>query len=1148
MNRGVSIGLLAAVLAALMLAAQARHFPTYRAAVVGDTINIGQLGDLFNTSKTYSARDCEARFQDDKIVGNSTLEIQDVDINEDARKGSVLPKVPAYLLAKVTKAGDFSYTLKCGDEAGNGLIRVAEAGQFNVGDGAYVQLTFDNSTVVNRTQYVAFSGVEGDNISVSIDPKSSDSYFGNYIGKIHDLKFYVRKDDSLSEVPPSSFSKILPIREPNVYHQSGLIDNREVYGTIAVLEKDEITLSKYELQSDDKLGLVYVYVSKQTLTHDGSYVLSHCFPTLRGGKVLNYYCTYESNDTKKGGDILYYDISSTNESIEARQFSDVKSILAAKPIIRDGRTCLLAVGNDGVRRVLCLDASAGFNRTDANKDTYFSGKSVKIRHGDQDCFLKLDKIDETDFRFDDAAIFECASGEKLLASFDLGNSYDTEPEYSNVRSYMVVPVGATPLCVSDDELAYLTDSNTTLVLRGGKNRPGQLIRIPLKIDSSSLDKIHCGQDSILMLLSSKKTSNLVDVKRALRGDSFTRVNSIVPLKYKQDTIKVSTLNSAILYVQGKKGVSNVVQYNNFLGLLRVLNPKDTSVKKHKVDLIFSNGKDKQKVTYETELIADSVFTVEETGKTFKDLEPDHNYKLRDYLSIRGQVSKIDSDPKVHSVYWWPDTVDFNNSHDGSAAASRFVVDGNFVDTDKKTYAKKDGDEHKLEGEVISPSRYLGNTIISGQEVAFIGKKDGKTVFVQGWFVNKQGVVQGTEPVKLDGSYGDEYFRAPRLATISKKNVIGFNRGDGKLTGVQYNMNPDDNSFTFINTDEQIEGDWSDESMIGDYSIKPANKDAGVTSCAHFKLDGGDLSHSQTYSLCNITGGSSDRVIIRNITRDPVSRKVSFDVINYPCESFGVSQVSLWRIDSNLIGNDGTPVVPADFVYNATLRRKFGGLRTHDIKEIYDFGDEAIVLSSRDEDNRAKLYESYYGSAGDSPYFQNAYSVDNFDYRWYDLKFVQFGDKIKRVFSNYDRDYNSVSDIAFQEATLHLSKHVATDHVKTPFNLRFNNQVTLKSVLLSLDKYYPDDHKTDDDDIKPHPPPGPEPGPTPDHHPRRSRLWIILGILLLIILIGAADLYLRRRSAIAEAEAELNRDGPRVVKKKKGGKNDQGDISSSINEL
>ena len=75
MSRRVSIGLLAVVLAAVMLAVQARHFPTYRAAVVGDVINIGQLTDLFNTSKTYSARDCEARFQDDKIVGTSTLEI-----------------------------------------------------------------------------------------------------------------------------------------------------------------------------------------------------------------------------------------------------------------------------------------------------------------------------------------------------------------------------------------------------------------------------------------------------------------------------------------------------------------------------------------------------------------------------------------------------------------------------------------------------------------------------------------------------------------------------------------------------------------------------------------------------------------------------------------------------------------------------------------------------------------------------------------------------------------------------------------------------------------------------------------------------------------------------------------------------------------
>lgn len=129
-----------------------------------------------------------------------------------------------------------------------------------------------------------------------------------------------------------------------------------------------------------------------------------------------------------------------------------------------------------------------------------------------------------------------------------------------------------------------------------------------------------------------------------------------------------------------------------MGLLRVLNPKDTSVGKHKVNLIFTNGKDKQKVTYETELIADSVFSVEETSKTFKDLVPDKNYKLRDYLKITGQVNRIDSDPKVHSVYWWPDTIDFQNSKNGSAAASRFVVGDIFVDTDKRTYTKNDVDD------------------------------------------------------------------------------------------------------------------------------------------------------------------------------------------------------------------------------------------------------------------------------------------------------------------------------------------------------------------------------------------------------------------------------------------------------------------------
>lgn len=1122
------------------------HFATYRAAVTGDVINIGPIDHLFN-GKSYSVRECQVHFQDQQAVGTSTIQVLDTDPNERADKDGVKPMVPAYVLASLGNvSGAFSYILRCGDDAGNGLIRVAQPGTFNIGDSAFVHLTFNNETVANKTQYVVFQGVEGDNVSVSVDSKSEDSYFGDFIGKIHDLRFYVQTEDGLSEESATDFIKILPIREPNVFGRSGLIDGKDVTGTIAAILDDETTVKYYELQSDKNLGLVYVYSGEKKLKHDESHSLTHCFPALKDGNIVSYFCLFEN--AKKTDDIIYYDLFSTNERLEVQKFSDVKSILAAKPMIADGRTCLLAVNKDDSRNVLCFDATHGFSKTDANKDTYFFSKTVKTHVNNEDCVLTFDKTDPTDFRFDDAAVFECPSKTRVFASFDLKTTYQTDSVISDVRSYMVLEAGQTPLCANDDELAYLTDKNTTLVFRGGKNRPGELIRIPLKVETTSIGKIHCGKDNIIILLESKKNTYLLDIHRGFRGDSFTRINSFIHLKDKQETMKVSTLNSAILYGQNKKGfLIDVIQYNKFLGLLRVVNKADTSIGNHKIDLVITNGKEKRKITYITELVADNSLVIEPTGKAFKDLKPDSNYKLRDYFKVQGQISSIESNPRVHSVYWWPDTVVFVNQKNGTSGASRFALGDVFVDTGDRTYTRKDGDIVKLEGDVLNPSRFLGNVNVDGKDVAFIIKNDGDTEYAQGWFLNRNGVVHGTEPVKLVGSFRDEGYRTPRVLVVGKDKHIGFYSHDGKFSGVKYRINPDDDSFAFVDTSSQTEGRWGDDLAIGDYIIKPSGRDAGVSSCAHFKVEGGDLDYSQAYSLCNITGGSSEKVIIRNLTTNPQAGTVSFDVINYPSESFGVNSITWWRIDSNLIGPDGRPVGSADFTYNATLKRKLVGLRDTDISKIYDFGDKIVILSSKEVNGERELYETYYGPAGDSPYSHYRYSTNKADWRWYNLDFIKVDNKIKRVYTNIDRNFNNVADIYFQEATLHLSKHVATDHVKEPFDLKFNDRIKIPSVLLSLDKYYADDHKTDDDDIKP-PGPGPTPDPhRPDHHQRRSRLWIILGILLLIILIGAADLYLRRRSALAEAEAEQDRDKPRVVKKKKTGKN-EGDISSSINEL
>lgn len=61
-----------------------------------------------------------------------------------------------------------------------------------------------------------------------------------------------------------------------------------------------------------------------------------------------------------------------------------------------------------------------------------------------------------------------------------------------------------------------------------------------------------------MLLETKKGSYLLDVERTSRRDSLTRINSLIPLKDKQNIVAASTLNSQILYSESKKGIINVV--------------------------------------------------------------------------------------------------------------------------------------------------------------------------------------------------------------------------------------------------------------------------------------------------------------------------------------------------------------------------------------------------------------------------------------------------------------------------------------------------------------------------------------------------------------------------------------------------------------
>ena len=465
--------LLAVCLAVLLACVQAsRMIETYSGAVAGEDVHVGSVAGLLGSSRTYAKGDCSAKFLDESSAGGATLDILDSAPGTESRA--------AFLVAhlKNTTTGDFSYELKCGEESGVGMIHVSPAKSIFVSpeSNIFLELTQDQAA---KDQYVYIHGIEGNNVSLKLDAKDPAGYYDVTLGGLRDLKFYEKKDDgSLLEVKVATFDKVLPIRELNfrdqeVQHDANLVS------TLAVLQNDGATVSFYELEPSKDLGRVYVHSGNKVITAGKDYTLDHCFPVMKDGRLTNYYCTFQIANPKLKGPVVYYDIASADDELKRREFSGVKSILAATAMA-DGRSCFLAIDEKGERKILCFDSTSGVDRTKDNEKTYFSGKVIKINVNGEECLLNLNTIDPTDFRFEDSAVFDCKSG-KVLASFELDNSFDVEsPEPAKVKSFKFFdPKIVVPLCANEDEIITLEDRNTTLVFEGGNNKPGQMIRYPL---------------------------------------------------------------------------------------------------------------------------------------------------------------------------------------------------------------------------------------------------------------------------------------------------------------------------------------------------------------------------------------------------------------------------------------------------------------------------------------------------------------------------------------------------------------------------------------------------------------------------------------------------------------------------------------------
>lgn len=1134
--------LVAVCLVILLAGAHAdRKIETYRGAVAGEDIHVGSVSNLLGSSRTYSKEDCTAAFLDDeKTTGGATLELL------DSFNGRHLQ---AYLVAHLkTTSGDFSYELKCGEESGAGEIQVSPAKSFvvNPQSNIYLDLTEDQA---DKDQYVFVHGIEGNNVSLELEEKDPSGFFDFTLGGVRNLKFYEKKDDgSLVEVRVTTFDKVLPIREWN-FRDEEVLQESDLVSTLAVIQNDGATVSYYELESSKDLGMVYVHSGNKAMSPGKEYTLDHCFPVIKDGRVTNYYCTFQLVNVKTKGSIVYFDIASSDEKLERKEFDGVKSILAATPVA-DGRTALLAVDDKGERKILCFDATNGFDRTPENEKTYFSGKTIKINVNDEECTLNLNTLDPTDFRFGEAAVFDCKAS-KVLATFDLDNSFDSAtPEPATVRSYKRIDAGTVPLCASDDEFITLESTNTVLSFEGAINNPGQSIKLPLGIETATVSKVHCRKDSALVLLDSKKKTYLLDINRRSKKDSITRINSLLDVTGRPSTMKSATSQTAILYSFNKKGqVMSLSQYSGFLGLIRVTSKRMPTPGDHSLKFVVTNGVKKQDFTVRTSIQAEEKFSVE-TGKPLEGLVPGQEYMLRNYLKINGQVGSLSvvTPEKPRNIFWHPDEVVFANSQNGTTKGSKFAIGDYFVNVETKSYVHKDGSQKKLDATILSEGRYLGDLPLP-TTVAIIAAREGEEVTVQGLFVGSNGEIQGSKIVKLDQRVDSSFPHQPHLSVADGKPVVVFfkssDEGEDRGFAVEYKFDKEQSSFQFVNQDNQKEVEWSTSGSIEGYTIKPVKTEQGskLSSCIQFKLNGGDLPASRLYYICGVTGGSSERADFRNFVRT-TDGKIKFDLLNYPSAKAGSQLISWWEVTSNLLSADGKPVSTNDFQYTVKLVRKFDGLKNHIIKKLFNLGQYAVTLSVHEEKNDQGLFETYFGERGNKPYYTRKVNEHGGDIKDYDLHFNVVNGVSKRIYSNYARSFSNVADLLFRDARVRLSKHLATVHVSQPFTLVFNDAYKVQDVAVKLDKEYADDGKTDEDDERT----DPEDDPTQPIKNRKSRLWLILGILALILIVGAADLYLRRRSAIAEAESELDHDKPKVVKKKKTGKNEDGELSKSLNEL
>ena len=936
-------------------------------------------------------------------------------------------------------------------------------------------------------------------------------------------------NSSGSEVALSKFKNVFILNSMARSKTSTVLSKTDIESTVLGVSSDGSTFSYFKQNDSPSTGFYYAIFKEVNVTIPEGYAFDRClsFSDREDSKLQNLYCFYIDNAKSPTKEVLYADFSNPDAAnIQLSKIDGIKRVYVGSSMVRDGRQCFLYEAYAGGKSFACVDGKKGLSRNKDNELVYYFNKQIRISALNETCFISADTIDIEDARFLDVPVFTCAKANKKIAAIVEVPPTGDKDEVSKYSSFTVVDESLEFLCIGNDYATYYDATGGSIVskaLESSKSKPGEVLNVTLDVADGVLVQARCGKDNIFSIIESgkkKKVEIFVDVSTP-QVDSASSSARLLASQYNPQAytgLSYSYGTSALIYSVAKDGsISGIMEYNRFVGLLRLFNSDVSKTGTYSSTLKLTDGTETNLWTVQTAVINEGEdFTIsKEQKKPFKDLAPGHTYKLREYFDITGKVKSIESTPKVHSIYWLPDQVLLENEKKGSAASAVFSIDNVFVNTFDKTYLEKDGNQlKKLTGEVLSPARLLG-VLDLDVDLALVANWDEHSTHIQGWFINKDGVPKGTQVIETPLVINR--VRNPIAFTYQDKPVIAIFQDFTKAYFIEYFYDKLEKSYRLhllSNELHNVPENFLDQT----YGIVGVKTSDAISSCVQVTVADWNRTNFRDYPICNVTSGFSNGAFVSNQRKNP-DGTVSFDLLSQPSPRSHSNGINRYNVTGKLFEASGEPV--STFVYKIQQIGRLEGLQGHKIRSIQNVGDGIFVISSKESNGVVGLYENYFLGGDSSLSYQKKFTDDKTLFDHYDIHYYENGRRVKRIFDNFDTQKTSITDITYQESSLKLSNHTASAHTNNTFELRFNELTTLKPIQLALDKFYPDDGKTDDDDRKPTDDDDDDPKPNDKALP--SRLWMIFGVLLILLIIGILDLYLRKRPQKTELDMKLVED-------------------------